>query len=76
MPDDLLTPQEIAAMLGLSPRAVLLWLKAGKLRGFHSGPRGRWRVHRADLDSFIRYNQEAQAPTTQDPKAKGLAVAC
>ena len=30
----------------------------------HSGPRGRWRIHREDLDSFIRYNQDGTLDTT------------
>ena len=46
-----LTPDEVAKVLGLSRRTVVGWLEAGKLPGIKVG--NRWRVKEEDLDKFI-----------------------
>lgn len=76
---DLLTPPQIAEMLQVDRSTVVNWCKSGKLRAFRAGERGRWRIHRADLEAFVKYNQEVQEqerqPPGRPPKARGLAVA-
>lgn len=46
-----LTPDEVAKVLGLSRRTIVGWLEAGKLTGIKVG--NRWRVREEDLDRFI-----------------------
>jgi len=61
MPDSerLLTPEEVAARLGLSLLTVRDKLRAGTLPGFHMGR--PWRVREADLDEYVRQLAEAGA---------------
>jgi excisionase family DNA binding protein len=50
--DELLTPEQAAAILQLSPKTLKDWLRAGKLPGCKIGR--FWRVKPADLEAFIR----------------------
>ena len=52
MSERLLTPEEVAERLGLSPMTVGDMFRAGKLPGFHVGR--LWRVREADLDEYVR----------------------
>ena len=73
MQSDILTAPQIATMLGVAPATVTEWCATGKLRAFRAGPRGRWRIHREDLEKFLSYNQEEQE-ATRFPKARALAL--
>ncbi|HHW27392.1 MAG TPA: helix-turn-helix domain-containing protein [Firmicutes bacterium] len=46
-----LTPEEVAGILGLSRRTIVGWLECGKLSGVKLG--NRWRVKEEDLEKFI-----------------------
>lgn len=46
-----LTPEQVAQVLGISRRTVISWLQQGKLKGIKVG--NRWRVREEDLDKFI-----------------------
>jgi excisionase family DNA binding protein len=50
--DDLLTVEQAAAILQLSPKTIKDWLRAGKLPGCKIGR--LWRVKQADLEAFIQ----------------------
>ena len=50
--DDLLTAEQAAAILQLSPKTVKDWLRAGKLTGCKIGR--FWRIKPADLEAFIQ----------------------
>jgi excisionase family DNA binding protein len=50
--DDLLTVEQAAAILQLSPKTIKDWLRAGKLTGCKIGR--VWRVKPADLEAFIQ----------------------
>lgn len=39
------------------PETVLAALRAGELRGSQRKPNGRWRIHRDDLDRWLRGEQ-------------------
>jgi excisionase family DNA binding protein len=59
-PDErLLTPNEVAERLALSPVTVLHMLRAGTLPGQKVGT--LWRTPVADLDAYIRAGSEAAA---------------
>jgi excisionase family DNA binding protein len=61
--DDLLTAEQAAAILQLSPKTIKDWLRAGKLTGCKIGR--AWRVKPADLEAFIqaaRLVRGAQSP--------------
>jgi len=47
----LLTPEEAADRLNVSPMTVRKWLRSGKLRGVKVSV--LWRVRESDLDAFI-----------------------
>lgn len=46
-----LSPEQVAQVLGLSKRTVIAWLQSGKINGIKVG--NRWRVREEDLDKFI-----------------------
>lgn len=50
-PTRLLTPEEAADRLNVSPMTVRKWLRSGKLRGVKVSV--LWRVRESDLDAFI-----------------------
>jgi len=50
------SPQEIAEKFNLKPRTVTNWIRQGKLKAIKLGD--LWRVHRADLEAFIKDSQE------------------
>jgi excisionase family DNA binding protein len=50
-----LTPQEVAAILKVSPRAVLNWVREGRMGAYR--PFGRWRITREQLDTFAQTPQ-------------------
>lgn len=69
----LLTPDEVAGRLGLSPVTVGHMLRAGTLPGQKLGH--LWRVRAADLDAYIVEASEAAAAkraakAAKDTKAK------
>jgi excisionase family DNA binding protein len=49
--ETLLTPDQVAERLHLSPLTVVDWLRQGKLRGVKLSK--HWRVREADLQAFI-----------------------
>ena len=66
--DELLTVEQAAAILQLSPKTLKDWLRAGKLPGCKVGRLGR--VKPADLEAFIQasrrwHGAEAQANPCQ-----------
>lgn len=50
------SPQEIAEKFNLKPRTVANWIRQGKLKAIKLGD--LWRVHRADLEAFIKDSQK------------------
>lgn len=54
METDLLTTEEVARRLRVSPGAVRAWLRSGQLRGVRAGR--RWRIREADLEEYLRQN--------------------
>lgn len=50
MSDRLLTPHQVADLLGLQPRTVQLWLRSGRLPGIKLGR--LWRVRASELDTL------------------------
>jgi len=55
-PHDLMTAQEVAARLRVSPATVYVWLKAGVLPACKIG--GTWRVRRHELETRINGDSE------------------
>ncbi len=49
----LLTPEEAAQVLQVSPLTVRKWLRGGKLKGVKPGGKV-WRVREEDLEEFLR----------------------
>jgi excisionase family DNA binding protein len=50
--DELLTTEQAAAILQLTPKTIKDWLRAGKLTGYKMGR--LWRVTEADLEALIQ----------------------
>jgi excisionase family DNA binding protein len=60
MMDKLLTPEQVAERLVVTPRVVKEWLRQGKLKGVKVGK--MWRVYESDLEAFLRpSNREAHS---------------
>jgi excisionase family DNA binding protein len=49
--EPLLTPKQAAARLLVSEKAVLDWLRLGKLKGVKAGR--QWRIRERDLEAFL-----------------------
>lgn len=50
----LLTPEEAAERLNVSPLTVRKWLRSGRLRGVKVSV--LWRIREQDLEKFIKEN--------------------
>jgi excisionase family DNA binding protein len=51
----MLTPRDVAGILGVHQKTVHLWLRNGKLKGIKISYRA-WRIPRSALDQFIDQN--------------------
>lgn len=66
----LLTPEEVAEHLHLTPYTIYVWLRSGRLPGIKLGH--RWRVKPEDLDEFLARGRR-RAPAAQPEQAAGQA---
>lgn len=48
----MLTPKDVAGILGVHPKTIHLWLRTGKLQGVKISYRA-WRISQSALDLFI-----------------------
>jgi excisionase family DNA binding protein len=62
MTNTLLTPDEAAQMLGLSPFTVRRLLRQGELPGRKVGKR-QWRIRRVDLEEYLGASSEGNTHT-------------
>ena len=62
--DKLLTPEEAAERLSVSPKGVKNWLRQGKLRGLKVGR--LWRISESDLGAFLDASRAAGQGTAAD----------
>jgi len=53
----LLSTRQVAAICGVSPRTVAMWLRDGELKGIKLNG-FTWRVREADLNEFLDGRQE------------------
>jgi excisionase family DNA binding protein len=49
--EKLLTPEEAAERLAVSPKSIREWLRQGKLKGVRAGR--LWRIRERDLEAFL-----------------------
>ena len=76
MEERLLTPEEVASILAVSPKSVREWLRRGKLKGVKAGR--LWRVRKRDLDTFLDLavqtlessQEDLNEPLTEEEKRK------
>lgn len=62
MTEQLLTLEEVAALLQVHPRTVRRAISAGRLRACQVAERGTWRVRPADLDAWLEERATPRAP--------------
>ena len=55
----MLTPKDIAEILGVHPKTVHLWLRGGKLKGVKISYRA-WRIPQSAFDQFIEQNSNVK----------------
>ena len=60
----LYTPEEVAAKLRVSRRAVYQWLTSGRLSGLKAGQ--YWRVTEEDLTRFLKRHRQQKNETSPD----------
>ena len=64
--DELLTAEEVAQALKVTPDTVRSWIQAGSLRASRPGngtrPGRKYRVRRSDLDAFVAKSERRPAP--------------
>lgn len=63
MPEKLLTPEEAAKTLVVTPRVIREWLRNGKLCGVKVGR--LWRVRERDLELFIKPMEANKSKTIE-----------
>lgn len=68
---ELLTVEEVAATLKLSPYTIRRLLKEGKLPGVKVGGGQQWRVRKSDLDAYL--GNTPKPPNTSYPTTEGRA---
>jgi excisionase family DNA binding protein len=68
MEEKLLTPEEVASILSVSPKSVREWLRRGRLRGVRAGR--LWRIRKRDLDAFLDSAVQTNGSLTEDDKKK------
>jgi len=73
MTTNLLTPEQVADRLAVTPKAVRQWLREGKLPGLRLGR--LWRVRPADLDAFIAGDGFALAGPPRGPSKRTASKA-
>ena len=56
----LLTPEEVAEKLKMTPQTVRAYLRQGKIRGLQVG--GKWRMTEAAFEAFVKGLEEATRP--------------
>jgi len=59
MTEKLLSPEEVAERLGVTPNTVRTWLRDGSLKGIKLG-RKIWRVNETELQKFLSREQKAE----------------
>ena len=69
---ELLTVDDVAAKLGVSPRSVRRWFRQGKLRGIRAGK--RWLVSPASLEAFLHGGNERQLIINIDIGVGSLSI--
>lgn len=70
MAERLLTPEEAAERLAVSPKSIREWLRQGKLKGVRAGR--LWRIKERDLEAFLDPVLHAleTAPEDDEPLAE------
>ena len=58
----MLTPREVAGILGVHYKTVHIWLREGKLKGIKISYRA-WRIPQSALDHFIEQNSHVPLQT-------------
>jgi len=59
MADKMLSPEEVAIRLSVTPNTVRSWLREGSLKGVKLGRR-IWRIKEADLKNYICCEQSSE----------------
>ena len=63
--DEILTIQEIAALLKLADKTVYSMAQGGELPAFKV--RGQWRVRRVDFEAWIERQASGHGPASERP---------
>jgi len=70
-PEQPMTVPEVARLLRVRQTKVLTWVHSGRLLGFNvttkESGRPKYRIHRKDLEDFVRLRTEVQAPRVGRP---------
>ncbi len=67
----MLTPKDIAGILGVHQKTVHLWLRNGKLKGIKISYRA-WRIPKSALDEFIEQNSNVVPQKGTEVPATGV----
>ncbi len=59
MGEKILTPEDAAEMLQVSPGTVRKWLRKGLLKGTKVGGGRLWRISESTIDEYMKTGQES-----------------
>lgn len=71
MDNRLLSAREVSVATHRRQETVLAWLQSGELPAMRSG--GRWYVHPADLEQFLRDRARAEAEARRESSNEVVA---
>jgi len=61
MSEKLLTPEDAASLLQVSPGTVRKWLRKGAIKGTKVGAGKLWRISESTIDEFVKAAQGSAA---------------
>jgi len=68
MSEKLLTPEEVAERLVVSPKSIREWLRIGKLRGVKVGR--LWRIRERDLEAFLESSEKENRERLENTRGR------
>jgi excisionase family DNA binding protein len=71
----LLRPVDVAELCQVSTKTVLRAIRNGRLRAFHLGARGAYRIRPDDVEAWLRSSRVARPDDTSDRANQAVQVA-
>lgn len=71
---NLLTPEEVGRIFGMSPKTIRDWCRSGQIKAVKVGRAGLWRVPQTELERLVKQNVK-DLPKSDGKPARKIAIA-